>query len=101
MFAWWKKGEAVDSAIFAHPVPDLHMIRMRILGEARGLRLLRCEEPLLALSNLKEPPLSIAVIPWHDTILQLNHCFMQIVPLLRKPRQEHGFEHLDSRLWAI
>jgi hypothetical protein len=61
----------VDAAVLADPVSDLHVIRMGILGESSGLGLLRGEEALLLLGDLKEPPRRFAVRLGRNTILQL------------------------------
>jgi len=65
--------------MFAGPVVALvklpegdvqHMVRMGVLGEARGLGLLGSEEALLLLSNLEEPP------QWKDSdqLDSTTHC---------------------------
>ena len=46
-----KQGEPVDAAVLTDPVPDLHMIRMRVLGEASRFSLFRGEEALLLLGE--------------------------------------------------
>src|SRR5260370_28419811 len=51
----WKESEPVDAAVFADPVPDLHMIGVCILGESSGFGLLGGEEALLLLGELEEP----------------------------------------------
>lgn len=77
MFCYREQGEPVDSPMFADPVPDLHMLGMGVLSEAGGFRLLGGEEALLDLGDLEEPPLCIAVMSRHNTILQLKIGFMQ------------------------
>jgi hypothetical protein len=67
-----EQGEPVDAAVLADPVADLHMIRMGVLGKSSSLGLLRSEEPLLLLSDLKEPPRRFPMRLGHNTILQLS-----------------------------
>lgn len=67
-----ERGRAGRSHDVRESVSDLHMIRVGVLGETGGLCLLRGEETLLTRSDLKQPPLRMPLIPWHDTILELN-----------------------------
>ena len=48
------------------------MIRVGVLSETSSLRLFRREEPLLAFSDLEQPPFGTPVIPWHNIILQVK-----------------------------
>ena len=66
-----EQRQAVDAAVFAVPVPGLHMVGMRIFGESGRLGLLRSEETLLLLGEIEEPPRRLSVRLGHDTILQL------------------------------
>ena len=67
-----KESEPVDAAVFADPVPHLHMIRVCVFGESGCLGLFGGEEALLLLSELKEPPRRFSVRLRHNTILQFS-----------------------------
>ncbi|MGA3128974.1 MAG: hypothetical protein ABSD13_19955, partial [Candidatus Korobacteraceae bacterium] len=62
----------VDTPVLADPVPDLHMIGVRVFGESGRLSLLGSEETLLLLSKLEELPRGCTVRLGHNTILQLS-----------------------------
>jgi len=47
--------------VLTDPVPDLDVVRMGVFGESASLGLLRGEEALLLLGDLKEPPGCFAV----------------------------------------
>ena len=49
-----KQGEPVDTAVLTDPVPDLDVVRMGVFGKSASLGLLRGEEALLLLGDLKE-----------------------------------------------
>ena len=78
MFGQREQGQPVYPPMFPDPVPDLHVVRMGVLGEAGSLRLLRREEALLGLGNLEEAPLCGSMKPRHDTILQTILRSMQV-----------------------
>ena len=67
-----KQSEPVDATVLADPVSDLDVVRMSVFGESGCLGLLRGEEALLLLGDLKEPPRRFAVRLGHNTILQLS-----------------------------
>ena len=101
-----KQREPVDAAVLTDPVPDLHMIRMRVLGESGRFGLLRGEEALLLLGELEEPPRRLSVRLGHNTILQLSCCYINTAARRRHPRlksrlrQGYGLgacsKHLDG-----
>jgi len=65
MVSYRKQREPVDPTMFADPVSDLHMVGMGVLCEAGGFRLLRREEALLDLGDIKEPTLCISMMSRH------------------------------------
>jgi hypothetical protein len=67
-----KQGEPVNTAVLTDPVPDLDVVRMGVFGKSGSFGLLRGEEALLLLGDLKEPPRCFAVRLGHNTILQLS-----------------------------
>ena len=67
-----KKSEPVDSPVFAHPVPCLHVIGVRVFGEPGRLSLLGGEVALLLLSELEEATGCFPVRLSHSTILQVS-----------------------------
>ncbi len=67
-----KQREPVDAAVLTNPVPDPHMLGMRVFSESGRLRLFGGEEALLLLGDLEEPPRGFPVRLGHNTILQLS-----------------------------
>jgi len=67
-----KQGEPVDAAVLTDPVSSLDVVGMRVLGESSRLGLLRGEESLLLLGELKKPPRCFPMRLGHNTILQLS-----------------------------
>jgi len=67
-----KQGEPVNTAVLTDPVPDLDVVRMGVFGKSGSFGLLRGEEALLLLGDLKEPPRCFAVRLGHNIILQLS-----------------------------
>jgi hypothetical protein len=71
MLAWiWSAVLVQTNGV--DPAPDLHMIRMRVLGEASAFSLLRGEKALLLPCNLEEPPRRFTVRLGYNRILQLS-----------------------------
>ncbi len=67
-----KQGEPVNTAVLTDPVSGLDVVGMRVLGESSRLGLLRGEESLLLLGDLKKPPRCFPMRLGHNTILQLS-----------------------------
>ena len=67
-----KQSESIDPAMLTDPVSNLDVVGMGIFGKSSRLGLLRCEEALLLLGDLEEPPGRFAVRLGHNTILQLS-----------------------------
>ena len=67
-----KQRQAIDAAVFPGPVPGLQMVGMRIFGKSGRLGLLRSEEALLLLGEIKESPRRLSVRLGRSTILQLS-----------------------------
>jgi len=67
-----KQSEMIDTTMFAGPIPDLDVVGMGVFGKSSRLGLLRGEEALLLLGDLKETPRRFAVRLGHATILQLS-----------------------------
>ena len=68
----WKQGKPVDATVLAYPVSNLNVVRVGVLGKPGSLGLLRGEEALLLLGNLKKPSRRFAVRLGHSTILHLS-----------------------------
>src|SRR5260370_10573544 len=106
MFSQREQGEPVDPSMLPDPVPDLDVVRVRVLCEAGGFRLLRREEPLLGLSDLEEPALRVSMTSRHNTILQLNRRYMQLCSpvwkcFLQAPGASYKLQNLKISLWAV
>ena len=41
----WKQSESIDTAMLTDPVPDLNMVRMRVLGEPAALACFVVKKP--------------------------------------------------------
>jgi len=67
-----KQSEMIDTTMFTGPIPDLDVVGMGVFGKSSRLGLLRGEEALLLLGDLKEAPGRFAVRLGHNTILQLS-----------------------------
>ena len=95
-----KQRQAVATAVFPDPVPGLHMVGMRIFCKSGRLGLLRGEEALLLLGEIKEPPRRFSVRLGHCAILQLSCCFVTIevwrhcCPRKLRRRQHYAFSAL-------
>jgi len=68
----WKQGKPVDATVLAYSVSNLDVVRMGVLGEPGSFSLLRGEEALLLLGNLKKPSRCFPVRLGHNIILQLS-----------------------------
>ena len=71
-----EQRQAVNAAVFADPVPGLHMVGMRILSEAGGFGLLCRKQALLLLGYVEEPTrrISARLNHMHNTTTLLSFC---------------------------